>query len=85
MGYVRDMATPDDSIRAHVENAVAADDVEARRMTERIADACWPGGALDRTEPAARHWLARWRPARFAVAVPVCSCAPGGGRCVICN
>jgi hypothetical protein len=43
----------------------------------------WPGGTEDRTVPAAREWLARWRPARAAVAAQACSCA--AGRCAICN
>jgi hypothetical protein len=43
----------------------------------------WLGGAEERTVPAAREWLARWRPARAAVAVQACSCA--AGRCAICN
>jgi hypothetical protein len=43
----------------------------------------WLDGAEDRTVPAAREWLARWRPARAAVAVQACSCA--AGRCAICN
>jgi hypothetical protein len=44
---------------------------------------CWPGGAGDRTEPSARNWLERWRPARAAGPIPACSCAHG--HCAVCN
>lgn len=39
--------------------------------------------ADDRTIPAAREWLARWRPARAAVPIRACTCA--AGRCAVCN
>ncbi len=43
----------------------------------------WPGGPADRHEPVAVEWLRRWRPARRAAAVPVCTCREG--CCLVCN
>jgi hypothetical protein len=50
---------------------------------DRIARGCWPGGAEDRTEPAALKWVRQWRPATFAASLPACSCT--AGKCRICN
>ncbi len=43
----------------------------------------WPDSREERTVPAAREWLARWRPTRATVALQACSCV--AGRCPICN
>jgi len=72
---------PDDSIRRHI--AALAADARAAHAAQLLAGACWPGGPADRAEPAALHWLRRWRPARAAVPLRLCSCA--GGRCAVCN
>jgi hypothetical protein len=71
-----------DEIREHIESA-GRSSAEGRMLMTLIIGACWPGGAEDRTEPAARRWLKRWRPVRVAVAVPDCSCS--SGRCPLCN
>jgi hypothetical protein len=73
----------DDHIREHIAAVSARDEAETTTLISRIQRACWPGGAGDRTEPSARSWLKRWRPARAAAPVPACSCAHG--RCAVCN
>ena len=73
----------DDLIREHIESAAARAPGETRRLTAEIVSSCWPGGAEDRTEPAARVWVRRWRPSTWAARLPSCSCARG--HCVVCN
>ena len=73
----------DDSIRSQIATLVAEARSGRDRASRRLQSACWPGGSADRTEPVAMKWLARWRPARSAGAVPVCQCATG--RCPVCN
>jgi hypothetical protein len=72
-----------DEIREHIQSAAVRQSAERRRLTARMLRRCWPGGAEDRTEPAARNWIRRWRPAKGAAILPACSCA--SGRCVLCN
>lgn len=72
----------EDRIRQHIATIQVRDDAETASLVRRIQRACWPGGA-DRTEPSARSWLQRWRPARAAAPLPSCSCA--AGRCLVCN
>ncbi|MHB8692776.1 MAG: hypothetical protein ACYDHH_16180 [Solirubrobacteraceae bacterium] len=74
---------PDDSIRQHIETVAARASRETSRLTEQLVGSCWPGGSDDRTEPAARGWVARWRPAVSGAPTPVCACA--GGSCTVCN
>jgi len=72
----------DDWIRRNLAALIAG----AHRSSSEhgLTHGCLPGAAsADRSEPAARQWLRRWRPARAAAAVPVCSCTTG--RCVVCN
>jgi hypothetical protein len=73
----------EDSIREHIASVTARDELETASLARRIQRACWPGGPGDRTEPSARRWLERWRPARAGGPVPVCSCAHG--NCSVCN
>jgi hypothetical protein len=70
-----------DDITAHIENL---DSAQTRRLTSRIARACWPGGPADRTEPSALQWVRLWRPhhGRQSGLTP-CACATG--RCLVCN
>jgi hypothetical protein len=72
----------DDHIREHIAAVTARDAAATLTLIGRIQRACWPGGG-DRTEPSALRWLERWRPARAAGPVPLCSCAHG--RCGVCN
>jgi len=72
----------DERIRDHIATVGARGDAETASLIRRIQRACWPGGG-DRTEPSARRWLERWRPARTAGPLPACSCAHG--RCAVCN
>jgi hypothetical protein len=72
-----------DHLHAHIETAARRDTPEAWRMAARMLRASWPGGPQDRTAPAARGWLSRWRPAVAAATLPVCECATG--RCPVCN
>jgi hypothetical protein len=73
----------DENIRHHIEEASHGGAGDARRMTESIVSFCWPGGPADRSDPGALAWVRRWRPARAAAALPVCSCAHG--NCAVCN
>lgn len=74
----------DDRIREHIATVRVRDSDETASLIRRIQRACWPGGvASDRSEPSARRWLERWRPARAAGPVPACSCARG--HCQVCN
>jgi hypothetical protein len=73
----------DDRIREHIAAVTARNEAETHTLIGLIQRACWPGGAGDRTEPSARSWLKRWRPAQAAGTVPVCSCARG--YCAVCN
>jgi len=74
---------PDDPIRDHIEATTNRPERETRRLTSRIVASCWPGGAADRTEPAALNWVRRWRPATAGAELPACSCS--GGHCPVCN
>jgi hypothetical protein len=73
----------DDRIREHIATVSVRDEAETQSLIRRIQRACWPGGAGDRTEPSARRWLERWRPASAAGPLPACSCAHG--HCLVCN
>lgn len=73
----------EDRIREHIATIIVRDAAETQTLIRRIQRACWPGGPGDRTEPSARSWLQRWRPARAAGPLPACECA--GGRCIVCN
>jgi hypothetical protein len=73
----------DDSIRDHIARLAQRDERAGQQLAANVAGRCWPGGPADRTEPAALHWLRRWRPVRAFAALPVCSCA--AGRCAVCN
>jgi anti-sigma factor RsiW len=68
------IAMDHDEIRRHIEAA------STRSLAPRILRDARQEDRLDR---AALGWLRRWRPARAAAAVPVCSCA--AGRCSVCN
>lgn len=54
--------------------------ITARTYEQRVLRAA---AAADRSEPAAREWVRRWRPQPASVALPECSCAQG--RCATCN
>jgi len=73
----------EDSIRDHIATVSGRDDAETQSLIGRMQRYCWPGGAGDRTEPSARNWLERWRPARAVGPIPACSCAHG--HCAVCN
>jgi hypothetical protein len=67
---------------AHIESVARRRAADADGLVAALLGRSWPGGA-DRTEPGAREWLRRWRPARGGPAVPACACAHGG--CQVCN
>jgi hypothetical protein len=73
----------DDHIRKHIEATAARGQRETSRLTSGMMSSCWPGGAADRSEPAALGWVRRWRPVTVGAELPVCSCARG--RCFVCN
>ncbi len=73
----------EDRIREHIATVTARDEADTQTADPALPArvlAWWPG---DRTEPSARRWLERWRPARAAGPVPSCSCELG--RCAVCN
>lgn len=72
-----------DRIRDHIAAVSRQGPADALTHVERIQRACWPGGESDRTDPAARRWVERWRPARAGAALRMCSCAQG--PCAVCN
>jgi hypothetical protein len=39
----------DDLLQRHIAQAASRPEVETRRLTSRIVNACWPGGAEDRS------------------------------------
>ena len=55
----------------------------AAQLVSDLLARSWPGGAGDRTEPAAREWLRRWAPKSLPLHPPVCTCP--AGRCGACN
>jgi hypothetical protein len=81
--YPHQTMRDEDRIREHIAIVIARDEGETASLIRRFQRTCWPGGSGDRTEPSARRWLERWRPARAAGPVPACSCARG--RCAVCN
>jgi hypothetical protein len=72
-----------EAIRQHIQAVAERDEAASLSLAGRFHRACWPGAGADRTDPSARGWLRRWRPARAAATTPVCSCA--AGRCAVCN
>jgi hypothetical protein len=73
----------DDRIPEHIAAITARGEAETQTLITRMQRGCWPGGGDDRTHPSARRWLERWRPARAAGPVPLCSCVHG--YCAVCN
>lgn len=72
-----------DDVRAHIQAIATRTPVEVRRLTDRLSGRSWPGGASDRSEPAALRWLTRWNASGPVPAAPLCGCA--SGRCLLCN
>lgn len=72
-----------DFIAAHISATARRSGAETRSLVSSLVGGSWPGGADDRSEPAAREWVRRWRPGRIGVATPTCSCREG--RCAVCN
>ncbi len=70
-------------IWAHVDSMSRRSALETTRLTASLRHDCWPGGGVDRSEPAALGWVRRWRPARACAIVPDCTCRDG--YCPICN
>ena len=73
----------DEADRERVAALIPGAGAQAGRLAASLGDRCWPGGAADRTEPAARAWLSHWRPERLAAVLVRCTCARG--RCLLCN
>jgi len=73
----------DPRIEAHIESISTRAETDIARLLEGMLGRCWPGGASDRTAPAAREWVRRWGPRRVGVLPPACSCRAGG--CGVCN
>jgi len=74
---------PHNPIHDHIRAAASRRHDETTRLVTHMLAHCWPGGAHDRTEPVAKSWLRRWRPASHAAPTPVCGCTTG--RCTLCN
>jgi len=64
-----------DEVRAHIESIAARTPRDVKRLTDTLTGRSWPGGASDRTEPAARGWLRLWKASGPAPMPPLCSCA----------
>jgi hypothetical protein len=60
----------EDRIREHIATVIARDEAATAYLIRRMQRACWPGGPCDRTDPSARNWLQRWRPAVAPAPVP---------------
>ena len=74
---------PDRNLLESLLTALAArTPTETLALSARLRESCWPGGE-DRTEPAAREWVRRWRPGGLPPIGLMCSCP--GGRCAVCN
>ncbi len=73
----------DEHVRKQIRAAAESDAAAIAGLIGQMVSLCWPGGASDRTEPAALPWLRTWRPARGAAILPACSCRRG--HCAICN
>jgi hypothetical protein len=56
---------------------------ETDQLTAVLSSRCWPGGAADRTEPAALNWVRSWGPARLTA--PSLDCGCSDGYCLTCN
>ncbi len=76
-------AMHEEFIRDHIARLSRGEQVDLQQLIARVANQCWPGGASDRTEPAALRWVSRWRPMRALAPLPVCSCR--AGHCPVCN
>jgi hypothetical protein len=76
----------DDSRRAlviaHIESVARRRAGDADRLMASLLGGSSHGRG-DRTEPRAREWVRRWRPARYVAAPPACACAHGA--CLVCN
>jgi hypothetical protein len=76
----------DDARRAlvvsHIQSVARRPAADTDRLVADLVGGSWPGGG-DRTEPGAREWLRRWRPARRAGWMRTCACARGA--CPVCN
>jgi len=79
---VADQPTPD-QVASFIRAAAGRTPADTDRLAAMLREGCWPGGAVDRSEPGAREWLRRWRPASSAPPMFECSCARG--RCRVCN
>jgi hypothetical protein len=77
----------DQPLRGRAEAHIAAHGRRTRadhdRLVKTLGGRCWPGGPADRTEPAARGWVRRWRPRPIGAIAIECTCAQG--RCALCN
>jgi len=73
----------DDVIRSHIRGAATGRSDESERLIAAILDYCWPGGASDRSQPAALEWVREWGPTVLGEPLPACSCRQG--RCTVCN
>ncbi len=67
---------------SHIQSVARRRAADNDRMMADLVDGSWPGGG-DRTEPGAREWLRRWRPAKRAAVTRACACARGA--CPVCN
>jgi hypothetical protein len=75
------MSDADQRLVARVVEAISArTEAQAAALADALA-ARW--SPPDRHDPAAAHWLRRWRPRPAHFPPPACSCA--AGRCLVCN
>jgi hypothetical protein len=73
----------DPQIEGHIELISTRADTDTERLVSAMLRRCWPGGAGDRSVPAALDWVRRWGPRRVGPVTHACSCKIG--RCQLCN
>jgi hypothetical protein len=73
----------DPQIEGHIESISNRAELDTERLVSAMLRRCWPGGAGDRSVPAALEWVRRWGPRRVGPVTHACSCEVG--RCHVCN
>lgn len=71
------------AVAALLQSLSTRTDDQLAQLVARLESRSWPGGASDRTVPAALTWVRRWGPGRVGPVAVGCSCSTG--RCDVCN
>jgi hypothetical protein len=73
----------DTLVTALIETIATWTDADKDRLASMLGSHCWPGGILDRKEPAGTQPLVERWPGGPIPPIPACTCLRG--RCAICN